>query len=348
MVTKMISIIVPVYQGEATLAACLNSILAQTYLDFEIIVVNDGSKDRTGAIAEEYSRQYTNIRVIQQENQGASVARNAGIAVANGEYIQFLDSDDLLLEEACQTFMTAMTEQKADLVIAGYWHNYYRKRVLKTPPFTGTFQIQTAEPEVLSLYREGALNMPWNKLYKRELIKQGFPETMKLGEDLFFNLDYLLMCSNFTLIGEPVCSYRQDERKTNLSTTGQTTDNIHILNLYDKMEAFCHTLYGNGCFEKMIAGRTVEELLNQISESAFCRKPFGKVRMEWIRSQIAWFRTFEQSRKQKGYAKLAGMEELNYTDHRILFVALANGFPKTLAFLTFVRSLLVRVARVFR
>lgn len=341
----MISIIVPVYKSEKTLNKCLESLLEQTYQDIEVIVVDDGSPDSSGEIAQEYALKYSNIRVIQQPNAGVSAARNTGMKAAVGEYIQFLDSDDSLTKNACETLYDAMCTSNADLVVAGYWHDFYGKRVLKNPPFSGFFETKNAEPEVLALYREGALNMPWNKLYKKKLITQEFPEDWKLGEDLIFNLNYLKNCSGFQVVQSPVCVYLQDERKTNLSSFNQNTTSAHALLLYDKVLEFCCSLYQEGSFEKIIAEKVVEELLNQISESAFYKKPLHQNRVHLMQEYIDQYRMFDGMRKENGYREEINKEDMVYIDHRILLFALKHGCARMLSFFTWIRSLIVRVTR---
>ena len=111
-----ISIIIPVYKVEAYLRRCLDSVLAQTFQDFEVICVNDGSPDGCDKILAEYSAKYKNIQIINQENQGLSVARNNGLKQANGNYIYFLDSDDAIHPQLLETAHTYAERFSADLV----------------------------------------------------------------------------------------------------------------------------------------------------------------------------------------------------------------------------------------
>lgn len=102
-----VSIIIPVYNAEKTVDRCINSILNQTYKDFELLLLNDGSTDASGMICDSYAKKDTRIRVIHKENSGVSDTRNQGIAMAKGEYIQFLDSDDWVTPEATGVFVRA-------------------------------------------------------------------------------------------------------------------------------------------------------------------------------------------------------------------------------------------------
>ena len=115
----LISIIVPVYKVEPYLRECLDSIVNQTYRNLEIILVDDGSPDRSGDICDEYAAADKRITVIHQENKGVSEARNAALDIARGDYIQFVDSDDRIEKNACETVLHIAEEQHADIVVFG-------------------------------------------------------------------------------------------------------------------------------------------------------------------------------------------------------------------------------------
>ena len=125
----MISIIVPVYNVEKYLSRCLDSILVQTYRDFELILVDDGSTDRSGAICDEYASRDERIKLIRQSNQGLSVARNVGLDAARGDYIGFVDSDDYIHPETYQILLDALLKYDADLSVCGF--NYVCENVIE-------------------------------------------------------------------------------------------------------------------------------------------------------------------------------------------------------------------------
>ena len=116
---NLISVIVPVYNVEAYLPRCVDSILAQTYKNLEIILVDDGTKDRGGVICDEYAAKDPRVKVIHKENGGLSSARNAGIDVARGEYLAFVDSDDYLEPEAMEVLLNAAVSNNVRLTCAG-------------------------------------------------------------------------------------------------------------------------------------------------------------------------------------------------------------------------------------
>lgn len=115
----MVSIIVPIYNVEQYISKCIESILAQTYRDFELILVDDGSPDMCGTICDEYAKQDSRVHVIHQENKGVSAARNAGISLAKGEYISFIDGDDYVEKDFFERIITQFTDE-VDCVCFGY------------------------------------------------------------------------------------------------------------------------------------------------------------------------------------------------------------------------------------
>ena len=183
----MLSILVPVYNAEKNLKGCLDSILAQTYTDYEIVLVNDGSADGSGAICEAYAAQYPAIRVIHQENGGVSRARNVLLAAARGAYITFVDADDALDPWYLETLLRDLRETESDIAICSWDEvsedgvrmelNYDRKEE--------GFVLWTGEQAVNRLlYQKGIDTNLWGKLYTRQVLEGVvFPEG-KAYEDI--------------------------------------------------------------------------------------------------------------------------------------------------------------------
>ncbi|MDD2970588.1 MAG: glycosyltransferase family 2 protein [Lachnospiraceae bacterium] len=239
----MVSVIIPVYRSEQTLERCINSIREQTYRDWEAVMIVNGPPDASGILADRLAEQDERIQVIHQSDQGVSAARNTGIHRATGQFIAFLDSDDYLVEDALHSMMEAMIQGKSDMVIAGFHHLYFGRDILKIPPMAGTFPLQTSEETFLTLYGTQFLNMPWNKLYKKEFICQGFPENLTLGEDLCFNLSYMEQIRSYTVLQQPVCNYIQDDRGTTLSTKRREDRMETATVLYDRVMTFCDKIF---------------------------------------------------------------------------------------------------------
>lgn len=210
----LVSIIIPVYNAQDCLGKCLNSIISQTYQNLEIICVNDGSTDQSLREIEKFSGVDDRITVVDKPNGGVSSARNAGLKRAKGQYIQFVDSDDAITETMTSTLVNTIITDNSDLVICGYqsqegevYLSLDRQCLLKDA-FHQAFS---------RLLPTACFNPPWNKLYKKALISDEFLETLPLGEDMVFNLNYMKNCGAVSLIHETPYIYTVD-RTGSLST----------------------------------------------------------------------------------------------------------------------------------
>lgn len=169
---SLISVIVPVYNVEQYLRRCVHSILKQTYGNFELILVDDGSTDHSGAICDELSSEDGRIIVLHQSNGGLSAARNGGLAVAGGEYIAFIDSDDYIEENMLFTLLSRIRQNDADMAICGYAKWLEDKDSIIYPEVNFSERVIGREAAFSLLFsRELSVLMPvaWNKLYKRKL-----------------------------------------------------------------------------------------------------------------------------------------------------------------------------------
>ena len=165
----VISVIVPVYKSEKYLEKCLDSLTAQTLHDIEILLVDDGSPDRSGEICDRYAEADNRVRVIHQENQGVSAARNAGIEASRGEYIMFVDSDDWVEADYCRIPYEAAVEHHADQVMFKYvWVEKGRPPEQQKDHEEGIYTRR----EAFQLIEEGVGTGPTNKLYKKTLFEQ--------------------------------------------------------------------------------------------------------------------------------------------------------------------------------
>ena len=197
---RTVSIIVPVYNTEKNLSQCIESILAQTFSDFELLLVDDGSTDGSGAVCEAFAERDDRVQVIHQENAGASAARNHGLDLAQGEWVMFSDSDDymdpILLERAYQ----AVIESGADLYIGGLVQETFKNgkmvsKVLLTSKIKKDCTIKELLEEVGVAYPLIYIGSPVGKLYRRLCIEDGavrFHDEISLMEDLLFNLNLLV------------------------------------------------------------------------------------------------------------------------------------------------------------
>ena len=191
-----ISIIMPVYKVEEYVGKAIESILAQTFTDFEFLIVDDGTPDKSGEICDAYAQKDDRIRVIHKENGGAPSARNTAIDMAKGTYVYFLDSDDWAEPKMLSDMYALAEKTKADLVVCGFYiDTYYGKRHLSEKICVDDKVYTDARAFREEAYRYFDRNMlytPWNKLYRMDKIREHklyFPKT--LWDDFPFNLSYL-------------------------------------------------------------------------------------------------------------------------------------------------------------
>ena len=207
----MISIIVPVYNTEKYLPACLDSIVNQSFNDFELILVNDGSTDNSKKICDEYAKTDRRIKVVNTENQGVSAARNTGIICSSGEYICFVDSDDTLDKDYLSILLGHII-QSYDLVLCGYYvekDSIVENKII----FSSNKYDVVDRNQIFFIVEKFLFSAPWCKIFKSSIIKGNnikFNEDMSLGEDLVFNFDYLNHVKHIFIINKCLYHYSTD------------------------------------------------------------------------------------------------------------------------------------------
>ena len=204
-----ISVIIPVYNVEKFLRECLDSVVNQTMRDIEIICINDGSTDGSLDILKEYAKKDDRIIVINQTNGWLSAARNSGLKIAKGEYIQFVDSDDYLELNACETAYKYALQYNADVVVWGYKN--FPKQVGNVK--NKRYSLKHKEVNVfyggLRSGRHLCRNAVWYKLYRHEIIKGCyFPEWIRCREDEHFNFQVDKKINILVQIPEQLYNYR--------------------------------------------------------------------------------------------------------------------------------------------
>lgn len=176
MKNPLITVIVPVYNVEKYLRRCLDSVISQTYQNLEIICVDDGSIDDSGKICDQYAVRDARIKVIHQENQGLSAARNRGLDAAEGEYIAFVDSDDYILEDMYKKMLDKLLNYNVDLCVCQWQYEFSDGRqVVKRKNLDPTIYGRKASLEFarflyMGNYENGVVVAAWNKLYRRALL----------------------------------------------------------------------------------------------------------------------------------------------------------------------------------
>lgn len=196
-----ISVIVPVYKAEAYINRCVDSILSQTFTDFELILVDDGSPDRSGAICDEYAQRDSRVRVIHKQNGGVSSARNAGLHVAEGSWVTFVDSDDYV---TC-TYLEDLYEPDYDLTVISHIHvncsdESRQKKTIKT------FSTAALDGQQLQMLLEENgtywVMFCWGRLFRHRLLKEHqllYIDGMNCGEDYIFSSHYLSVCNSLCM-----------------------------------------------------------------------------------------------------------------------------------------------------
>ena len=202
-----VSIIVPVYKAEKYLRQCVDSILVQTFSNWECILVDDGSPDESGAICDEYAAKDARIKVIHKENGGVSSARNMALDKITGKWLTFVDSDDCLYPNALQKWVEIAEKNNLDLIQC-HFNRYYNKD-----------QVFNYKTEVLSAVKyadsERYLTCVWGTLFKASIMKEHslrFEESVRLGEDQIFLLNHTQYCSRLQRIGDVLYFYRDNDQ----------------------------------------------------------------------------------------------------------------------------------------
>ena len=201
-----VSIIIPVYNGEATIERCLDSVINQTFKDIEIIVVNDGSTDNTEQILKKYSN-YSNIRIFKTDNRGQSAARNLGIDVSIGDYICFLDVDDYVEHDGLRQLYEKAISGNFDVVVSDVNIVYPDHRILvKSGVKSDTENINDIKEIMIFSYSAGVV---WNKIYKKDLLSSiRFMENVWY-EDVHFNFRLFPMLKSIGTINSVFVNYVQ-------------------------------------------------------------------------------------------------------------------------------------------
>ena len=235
-----VSVIVPVYNASRTLRRCVDSILKQDFRDFEVILVDDGSRDDSVRIAVDYEISDPRVRSLTKENGGVSSARNMGLDAATGEWVAFADSDDWLPMDAIKLLVRETEAQETDMVIGDFYRVFEGKISLKGG-------IDRGGKISRDKYAEAMMKAPadlyfgvlWNKLYRRDLIEKyhvRMDESVNYGEDVIFNLEYLLHVKDIAVLKAPVYYYIRTPGsliEQHVSLNGIVTMKRNVVRYYD-------------------------------------------------------------------------------------------------------------------
>lgn len=204
---SLVSIIVPIYNAEKYLDSCIQSVLRQTYTNWELILIDDGSTDKSGRIAEEYGFADERITVFHQKNLGVSLARNQGIDEATGNYVVFLDADDELIEDCLAKTVNIAEETNADIVAGRSCEDQelFQDRII----WTGAEALENSLKDHLFTYSA------WAKLIRREFIgKTRFTPDIRINEDSYFVFQLLCKQNVFVLTNDVIYFYRANSESS--------------------------------------------------------------------------------------------------------------------------------------
>lgn len=250
----MVSIIVPIYNAENYLNRCVDSILNQEYTDFELLLVNDGSKDSSGAICDAYAAADTRVRVIHKPNTGVSDTRNTAIRQAQGRYLQFLDSDDWITPDATKLLVRAATEHHCDLVISDFYR-VVGERVSHKGDIEedGVLTREEFAEHMMENPADFYYGVLWNKLYRRDLVekyKLEMDTSISWCEDFLFNLEYILHSNVFYALQAPI--YYYVKTKGSLASQGMSISKTVKMKLmvFEYYNNFYKDVYDEKDYEK--------------------------------------------------------------------------------------------------
>lgn len=237
-----VSVIIPAYNAEKYIEVCLSSVLRQTLREIEIIIVNDGSIDRTMEVVEEYKKSDERIKLLNQKNSGVSSARNNGLKVSKGKYIFQLDADDWLEENALEEYYYTAESTSADIVVANAYQDFGN----------GNYKIIkdgciNSNDLVKELFLDNILPNVWAKFYKRELFINHnikYSEGIRIGEDLLMNFYLLFYANKLVKIEKSFIHYMQRNNSTMKTYKRQIFD---IYKVFDEIKYF---LQSQNLFDK--------------------------------------------------------------------------------------------------
>lgn len=288
---RLISIVVPVYCAEKYLESTLDSILKQTYSHFELLLVDDGSSDGSGGICDRYAAADSRIQVFHNQNAGSSGARNFGVSQARGEYLVFVDSDDLLEPEFLETMLGAFTEPEIDLALCGFERFYHDdlNDTVKYPLGTKECAVLPSNKELCRLFTVPKTSLSgvsvWAKMYKLSMVKEYqvvFPENISYEEDCCFNLQYYRHVRKAVTFRKIMYHYRQQVES--LSKTYKPSTYDDLINGYNERVRFANELeMGPDALKKLdavflvVIFNTFKKIVKSSLSPKERRKEYGRI-----------------------------------------------------------------------
>lgn len=230
-----LSIIIPVYNVEQYIEECIESVLQQNLNNYEIIIVNDGSTDKTNEILEKY-KVVNNVKIINQKNKGLSAARNIGLKNCSGKYLLFLDSDDFLEKNSVKKILYEIQYNNLEILAFNFWTYYDKEKYFLEKRALITKRIFSGEEYLKLNLKTKSYPMSWLNIYNRDFILKNnlfFKENI-LHEDVEFNIKLLLQVKKMSYFDIPIVYYRQREGSITKKKNNRRCSYIEILKTYLK------------------------------------------------------------------------------------------------------------------
>lgn len=275
-----LSIIVPVYNVEHYLEECIDSLLAQSYDSFEVILVDDGSTDNSGKICDRYYLEYSNVKVIHQNNKGLPFARNAGLDMAEGEYIGFIDSDDVADVNMYKKLIAAIEITNADMAVCNF--ALLNKQGVRAISKRYTDRVIRCSEDNLQVFFQYAIDSSCNKVYKHEIINKYAlrfeDKSIVAQEDFWFLIRY---CSHaLTIASIPEVLYKYRERRSSITQSRIDLDiSTRCIKFIELTEAYTAEVGRNSTlFLEKITLEMLEATVNQLTKLSplYIRKTVAK------------------------------------------------------------------------
>lgn len=300
-----ISIIIPVYNAFLTLDRCLESIMEQAFQNFEVILVNDGSKDDSLQKLEEWQSKCDKIHVINQDNRGSGPARNNGLKYAKGKYVMFIDPDDWIEKNMLQLYWDKAEENGVDLVISGNVSDNYKNGILVSNDYDYIDEflsndIDETRKEYLNLFNKGLIRGPVCKLYKNEIINKNniiFPD-LRRSQDMVFNYRYYDKISSIYVFDSSLYHYVRDvdaqarkiPKDYYIALSMIFTDIMNLLNKWNVKinktvyNDFCNYLFDALLFQLQFSD--ISDVLNNIINDSGIRQLAKAVKPKSVKRNI--------------------------------------------------------------
>ena len=299
-----VSVIIPVYNGEKAIGNAITSVLKQNMEGIQIVIVNDGSTDKTEKICKQLQPKNSNILFLSQKNKGVSSARNLGLKNAKGKYVVYLDADDQLEENFCRVMFYQMEEKKADLAVCGF-NNVFDNEKRQWLPHS--LKNQTNTEEIIEvLIQTGGINMLWNKMYVRKKIKQKFNVEENMGEDLEFIANYLDDVKKIVFVNKCLYNYTSD----NLNSLTHVVDVSPKILLYE-YRSILHIALSASLNLEQFKDRLIFRSCDQ-----FYDKSYSKFLKKW-----------KKFRMLDGFSELIKSYQASKKVYRIIAIFIKKNFP---------------------